>query len=210
MIRRGLEWRYPKRGDNLSPPVIDPDEYIEKTITLSFDLPLLGEEDALDLIAAAALPVPLTSTEAKGIIDVLGTNPRRLKRFSASVAVWQTVADEVAQSGRTLIFSPLNEADRSLFLKLAVIGYFNSNLLSYMFRDSGLAGRLQMAYNQALADTPINWHERIIELIKSELLPIREAALDPALWRALSMEPNLANEGRLPEALRWFRSPSDS
>ena len=43
MIRRGLELRYPgeARSDPRAlPPVVDPDEYIEKTITLSVDLPM--------------------------------------------------------------------------------------------------------------------------------------------------------------------------
>jgi predicted KAP-like P-loop ATPase len=46
VIRRGLAVRY--KGQNAG--LVDPDEYIEKTITLSFDVPPLGRNDAIALL----------------------------------------------------------------------------------------------------------------------------------------------------------------
>ena len=63
VIRRGLELRCPSgtMGEKRAlPPVVDPDEYIEKTIRLSFDLPLLEDADGCALLAVSDLASPLT------------------------------------------------------------------------------------------------------------------------------------------------------
>jgi hypothetical protein len=92
MIRRGLALRYER-----SPQAVDPDEYIEKTISLSFDLPQLEDTQARQVLKAAGLeaggPMPAASAApiAAGeqpkadpwhtaVIEALGTNPRRLNR----------------------------------------------------------------------------------------------------------------------------------
>jgi hypothetical protein len=207
MIRRGLEWRYPKRTEQTVPPVVDPDEYIEKTITLSFDLPSLDESDAAKLIAEAQLPVALDEVSAGRLIEVLGTNPRRLKRFAATLATWLSIAQQLAAAGRTFGFSPLNEADRSLFLKLSCVGYINSAVIAEMHRDRGLAARLQRVWNEVRGNEPLQMQSMIAERTKNELPVIREAVLDSTLWRAMNLPPNLSDLPQLPLALGWFRSP---
>ncbi len=50
---------------------------------------------------------------------------------------------------------------------------------------------------------------QVIEQTKTELPLVAQAALDPALWRAFRLAPNLRSpevQPRLPVALRWFRS----
>jgi hypothetical protein len=214
MIRRGLELRYPSqaRGDARAlPPLVDPDEYIEKTITLSVDLPMLAELDGRTLLALADLTEPLSIAEADEIIKVLGTNPRRLKRFGAMLALWSKVAQALRdEEHRALKFSPLTPANRSLFIKLSLIGYLNSAILAQMQRDPGLPVRLQEVCNNAFdADGRLKQlaAAQIGKAMETELPVIAQAALEPALWRALRHEPRLTLvSDRLPEALRWFRS----
>jgi hypothetical protein len=206
IIRRGLELRYPARTGDLAPALIDPDEYIEKTISLSFDLPMLADSDAQAIIETMEVPVALTPDQLKNVTSAIGTNPRRLKRFSATIGVWLELAQELQLAGRELRFSPLDEAKRDLFLKLALIGYANSDVIAHMQRDGGLAERLQKVCNAALGQSGEAARELVKDKTKNELLAIRQAALDPGLWRIFALPPNLANEPTLPVALRWFRS----
>ena len=76
VIRKGLAVRYGRpgefgRGQNL----IDPDQYIEKTISLSFDLPRLTAEDVVDLIDTARLPRALSDEQKALIVTALGPIP---------------------------------------------------------------------------------------------------------------------------------------
>jgi KAP family P-loop domain len=225
VIRRGLELRYPVKTDSGSramPPVVDPDEYIEKTITLSADLPMLAETDGYALLATDDLIDRFSHEEADAIVFVLGTNPRRLKRFGAMLGVWFDVAKAlVDEDKRVLAFSPLDPANRPLFIKLSLIGYLNSALLAEMRRDPGLASRLQQLCNGEFAngnpgDKSIARQAgelkpgaltRIVAALAAELPVIAQAALDPALWRALRLQPNLATmPDQVATALRWFRA----
>ena len=118
-----------------------------------FDLPMLADSDARAIIESAGLPVKLSPDQLEDIINAIGTNPRRLKRFSATIDVWLDLAQESQSTGRQLSFSPLDEAKRGLFLKLALIGYANSDVIAHMQRDVGLAERLQKVCNAALGQT---------------------------------------------------------
>lgn len=208
VIRRGLELRYPARSESIEPPVVDPDEYIEKTISLSFDLPLLGASDASQLLSRISLPVALTRTQCDTLIRVLGTNPRRLKRFGGSLAVWLGIAWQLRRDGVRLAFDPLETGNIELFLKLAVIGYLNGGIIDQMIRDPELGKRLQQVSNAAATEaSPQESQFRISEMLKNELPVVRAASVEPALWRAFAlMQPNFAQEGRVSCALRWFRS----
>jgi hypothetical protein len=214
MIRRGLELRYP--GDAQSklralPPVVDPDEYIEKTITLSVDLPMLANPDGRTLLAQADLAEPFTEEEADAVIEVLGTNPRRLKRFGGMLALWCGVAKALRdEDHRALKFSPLEAANRSLFIKISLIGYINSAVLAQMQKDPGVPARLQQVCNNAFdQDGHLKPQAavQIAQAMETELPIIAQAALDPALWRALRLKPLFTVVlDKLPDALRWFRS----
>jgi hypothetical protein len=208
VIRRGLELRYPSRANGVAPPVVDPDEHIEKTISLSFDLPLLGAVDAATILDRARLPTALSPKQLSGLVQVLGTNPRRLKRFGTSISVWLDIARQINDQRSALVFAPLAPGNLDLFLKLAAIGYVNSGVIDQMIRDPALARRLQEAGNAAINEqSPQAAKIRIDEMLKNELPVIRSASMDPALWRALTLlEPDLAQDSRLPAALRWFRT----
>jgi hypothetical protein len=177
VIRRGLELRYPRRGETITPPVVDPDEYIEKTITLSFDLPMLAEVDGRKLVAESGVSALLSDQQAANVVTVLGTNPRRLKRFSAMLELWLEVAKELETKGQQVAFSPLKRKNRDLFIKVALIGYINSAVITQMLRDSKLAGRLQMAFNAAGNKTAFDAQEELAKQVNHELTVIREASL---------------------------------
>jgi hypothetical protein len=220
VIRRGLELRYPVRTSadaHMLPPVVDPDEYIEKTVTLSVDLPILSDPDGRTILALTADDKDLSIEEANDIVYVLGTNPRRLKRFGMTLALWRQVAASLQSAERTdktaLAFPPMvNQENRKLFIKLSLIGYLNSALLAEMRRDPGLPGRLQATGNLAFAGRkPKKDAKAIIAHAMAEELPIvAQASLDPTLWRALQLEPSLTLvSGQLLDALRWFRARAD-
>jgi hypothetical protein len=208
VIRRGLELRYPARMDGPAPPVVDPDEYIEKTISLSFDLPILAEPDALRMIQAVDLPIALSPDQLKNITGALGTNPRRLKRFSAMIEVWLQIAQDLRSQSKKhkLKFSPLDVQNLDMFLKVALIGYANSDLIAHMYRDDGLAERMQEICNATHELTGEAARDLVRDSTKGELPAVRQAALDPRLWRIFALPPNLSDNPAFPDALRWFRN----
>jgi hypothetical protein len=203
VIRRGLAVRYREAGAGM----VDPDEYIEKTITLSFDLPPLGVTDAQTLLAGCATGVELTVTEAAQIVELLGTNPRRLKRVGRSLAVLWALA-RAAPSPAEPAPWPLRPADRPLFLKLSLLAYRNSGVFGQMVRDSGLPSRLQTAADgfattvrdkgEALA------LEKLRQVIDIEHPLVGQAAQDPVFWRILATEPRFPVAARVAAALRWY------
>ncbi len=79
VIRKGLRLRYGSQSD--SELLVDPDEYIEKTISISYDLPRLSSTDARSIIDEFTLPITLSDIHKTLVITGLGTNPRRTKRF---------------------------------------------------------------------------------------------------------------------------------
>jgi hypothetical protein len=214
VIRRGLELRYPARSQSDAralPPTVDPDEYIEKTITLSVDMPILAEADGRALLSVVDDSETFSPEEANAIITVLGTNPRRLKRFGTMLALWRQVARSLRDEDRVVLrYSPLDDDNRALFVKLGLIGYLNSAVLAQMQRDPGLPVRLQETCNGAFGPNGQLKPEAAADIAKavgSELPVIAQASLDPALWRALRMQPLLTVvTDKLPDALRWFRS----
>lgn len=208
VIRRGLELRYPRPKDVIAPPVVDADEYIEKTITLSFDLPMLAQADGRKLMEKGAGSLGLTDGQIATLMDVLGTNPRRLKRFSGLLRLWFGIAAALPEADRKrLAFSPLEAANVDLFLKLSLIAYLNSGLITQMQRDPKLADRLQQAINGAdKKNTPLERQQALVSAVEKELPVVRDAVMEPALGRAMRIEPNLANDPVTWMALGWFRA----
>ena len=186
MIRRGLELRYER-----SPQAVDPDEYIEKTISLSFDLPQLQPEQAQDLLLSAGLstlevrdkPDPWHET----IIAVLGTNPRRLKRVANSLRVTRALATQ---------HGTLSEADAKLLLKLGLIAYRNSGAFDLMRRDPKLAVSLQRLANVS----------RNTGAPAAAELPglLRGLVDDNGFWDLLRLEPDLTDTG-IRRGTAWFQ-----
>jgi energy-coupling factor transporter ATP-binding protein EcfA2 len=225
VIRRGLELRYPAKSldeRRTLPPAVDPDEYIEKTVTLSLDLPMLADADGAYLLASGHLAGKISNDAADEIVYALGTNPRRLLRFGTMLTLWLDVAQKlIDEDHRILRFAPLESGNRALFLKLSLIGYLNSALLAEMRRDSELPSRLQKICNDAFAgaqeDAPRAADRagtlkpdaaKIIATESANEPPVvAQALLDPAVMRALRLLPLLNEDrARVAEALRWFRS----
>jgi hypothetical protein len=86
VIRKGLGLRYGSAPEGGSGLFIDPDQYIEKTISISYDLPRLSATDVRSIIDGFSLPVDLSQASKDLIIAGLGANPRRVKRFMNTLA----------------------------------------------------------------------------------------------------------------------------
>jgi len=203
VIRRGLAIRYREAGAGM----VDPDEYIEKTISLSFDLPPLGVMDAEALLAGCATGVELTPSELTQIVELLGTNPRRLKRVGRSLAVLWALA-RAAQSPAEPAPWPLRASDRPLFLKLSLLAYRNSGVFGQMVRDPGLPARLQAAAD-GFAGTVQEKGEaealgQLRQVVHVEHPVVQQAAEDPVFWRILATEPRFPAQARIAAALRWY------
>jgi len=208
VIRRGLTLRYREAGSGM----VDPDEYIEKTITLSFDLPPLGLADAQALLAGCAVGVDLEPAELTTIVGLLGTNPRRLKRVGRSLALLWALARAAPPPPKPAPW-PLYPTDRPLFLKLALLAYRNSGVFGQMVRDTGLSTRLQAAADGfAKISADKGEAEALGELshtIKVEHTVVRQAGEDPVFWRIVGMEPRFLAPARVTAAMRWFGATSD-
>lgn len=203
VIRRGLAIRYREAGAGM----VDPDEYIEKTISLSFDLPPLGVADARELLGGCAIGVELERNELAQIVELLGTNPRRLKRVGRSLAVLWTLA-RAAPSPAEPAPWPLRSTDRPLFLKLSLLAYRNSGVFGQMVRDPGLPARLQAVADGFASAVQEKGEAEALEQLRQaihvEHPAVRQAAEDPVFWRIVAMEPRFPSTERVAAALRWY------
>jgi predicted KAP-like P-loop ATPase len=203
MIRRGLALRYER-----SPEAVDPDEYIEKTISLSFDLPGLRTTQARELLKRVGL-VSVVQPAAKetnpdavnedpwhtAIIDALGTNPRRLKRAANTLRVMRALAEESGQA--------LTQADAALLLKLGLIAYRNSSVFDAMRRDPTFGSTLQAHANtlDSKNTTPSDIRVALQD-------PFKGLADDNRFWRLLATKPALTDDLILRGA-GWFQPGPD-
>ena len=219
VIRKGLDIKY-SSNRSLSPQgFIDPDEYIEKTISLSYDLPRLSAEDAIDLFDDVTMAVALTPSHKKLIVDTLGTNPRRIRRFANTLAVQLNLAYAVKASGGSvpaaLTAGESKDAEQQMavFLKLLMLSYRYSGVMAHALDDPLLLGRLQRASNKYVNDVATAGSAT------SEILKVRGESLNPEIplisalhgqegfWRLMRAGPNLADGGALQgELLGWFRA----
>ncbi|MEA2881139.1 MAG: hypothetical protein QOH32_358 [Bradyrhizobium sp.] len=207
VIRRGLAIRYREAGAGM----VDPDEYIEKTITLSFDLPPLGVADAQKLLSGCATEVDLTPNELVQVVELLGTNPRRLKRVGRSLAVLWSLARAAPKPAEPAPW-PLRAEDRPLFLKLSLLAYRNSAVFGQMVRDSRLPARLQKAADDFAKTAPEKGEGEALEQLRQtvhvEHPVVRQAAEDPVFWNILATEPRFPSQARVAAALRWYGAAS--
>jgi hypothetical protein len=180
VIARGLSVRYAATG--LSP--VDPDEYIEKTISLSFDLPQLSSEQVREYLRQCAAGVNLTDDQIAAAAVVLGSNPRRIKRFGRLLNLYA----QLRAGGQT----PAEISDLSL--KLILISYCNSTVFSLMRRDPELALRLQQAINVREGAVranilPQQVRDAFALALQREPPQIAAALNDERLWRAFQQRP---------------------
>ncbi|MGD0239103.1 MAG: P-loop NTPase fold protein [Streptosporangiaceae bacterium] len=201
VIRKGLELRYGAQAD--SELLIDPDEYIEKTISISYDLPRLSDTDAGIVMDAFAPSASLSDNEKKLVIAGLGTNPRRVKRFMNTFSFHLRLAALAYDRQRPIPAGLLGEADprvRSRFLKLLLISYRFSGIFALAFEDQALLIRLQDIANA----TGQNREQRRQALI-TEPIVARTLEREEEFWRLLRISPQFRTDD-LSELLRWFRS----
>jgi DNA polymerase III delta prime subunit len=202
-IKKALAVRYGRPGESEKGQLfLDPDEYIEKTISLSFDLPKLSVEDAQEIIADAKLA--LSDDHILRIVHALGTNPRRLRRFMNTLAVNFHIAKNCGTSG-TLALDPKN---LDLFLKLVLISYRYSGIFSMSRENPALLVRLQEISNLSESkgdESQDARRERQKELEKESTLVAWLAEKDD-FWRAMALPPQLNNDPKmLDHMLNWFR-----
>lgn len=216
VIRKGLAVKYTQQTRDAGGGLfIDPDEYMEKTISVSYDLPRLSNDDALTLIRAFDLPVKLDNKHEELIIAGLGPNPRRVKRFMNTLSVQLNLAKLVKGAGspveEALISFDVDAAPRRFdyFLKLALIAYKYSGIISLALKHPGVLGRLQeLSYNyekRRKEDSAAARKERNLAL-DSEPTLLLTLKTEEEFWQLMATEPILSNDPKLTALfLGWFR-----
>lgn len=212
VIRNGLAVRYSAPGEAArGQSLINLDEYIEKTISLSFDIPRLSDEDVLELVSDFEVPFDLDATCRELIFAGLGHNPRRVKRFFNTLSLQLQIASSVEEKYKTgSIVRPEDSSTFPYFLKLLLISYRHSGLFNAFLEDPALAERLQRvsnAYKTERDKEPIEARTKRKTLLQSETASIRRLQEDEEFWRLMALPPNLFDKPELFRSLlRWFRS----
>ena len=153
-IRKALHVRYERVGGIKS--FVDPDEYVEKVITLAFHIPPMTDEGVSDYMATLAMS-PRWTDDCRMLLRVgLEPNPRRLKRFINGV---EMLFDLLESSDGP---SSLPAAERAYFVKLHCIGYRWSHFFDRVAeRPQALADYLfnaqQHPYDKAIAEFRKAW-----------------------------------------------------
>jgi hypothetical protein len=194
--------------------LIDPDEYMEKTISLSFDLPRLSEGDVLAIVDSLELPRPLTDADRGLITTALGVNPRRVKRFANTLRLNLYLAELASQAGRT-VPAALQSADPGLFtayLKLLLLGYRYPALLSTAQQDPAVLTRLQAAANAYRGNSAAEGaKETRTKALFREPSVLHGLAFAEEFWLVMSSPPSFSDDHAATRGLiNWFRSSSAS
>lgn len=213
VIRKGLAVRYTAAdGSGTAFPLVNPDEYIEKTIALSYDVPRFSDEDVDALIADAQTPLPLNADHRALLHAGLGRNPRRVKRFLNLLRVQVELASLASQKGRPAPSALGPEGDPTMLgtlLKAMLIGYRYPSLLRACIEDPNLLFTLQRiatAYRKATADG-----EAAAKTERGEKLadmPAEVAALQhhEEFWALMARGPNLvSHQAAAVDLVDWFR-----
>ena len=207
VIRKGLARRYP--GVTPTDLAIDPDEYLEKTITISYDLPRLSEADARALTASATLPFSLTQGDRTLLRAGLGANPRRIKRFANLLALHCDLAALAIEAGRPapgFLRSDDGAEQRGVYLKLLLLSYRYSAMIDAALDDPGLLSRMQATANRfRAAKQPVAARKNRHEELQSELVAVRQLGNEEALWDIMACKPDFGAQTDLLETLDWFR-----
>jgi hypothetical protein len=222
VIRKGLAARYGQAGmAGAGQDFVDPDEYIEKTISLSFDLPALTPDDRIAMIRNVPLPRALTPEQFTLLARALGPNPRRIKRCMNLLAMNLRLA-AIARASRAATRpvpvwllpgdAALTDDDQLKFtwyLKALVLSYRYPGAALAMLRDSALLKRLHDFAGDYRRDRRAKPQEARAELRRkcSNELPVVRALGDTDdFWRLLSIGPKLqANPAQFKEVVGWFR-----
>jgi hypothetical protein len=207
VIRKGLSLRYEKGGQVNSSLLIDPDEYIEKTISISYDLPALSDEDARSIIDEFTLPVTLDESHKNLLVGGLGTNPRRVKRFMNTLSFQLNLAALASGRGRHVPPGLLgdHQGDRhefSRYLKLLILSYRYSGVFALAFKDDDIFIRLQSTANFARTDRDARYQR-----LRREVRAVQALESDEAFWALIGSNPQFTHDNAA-DLLRWFRGTS--
>jgi hypothetical protein len=207
VIRKGLAVRYTRVGEAAQGQVfIDADEYIEKTISVSYDLARLSPADAVQLIDSFQMPLAIKQSQKELIILALGTNPRRLKRFMNTLALQMHLADLSRSAGGAI---PI-DADFSLFLKVQLVAYRYSGVFSVVLSDPPLLRRLldiNAEYQRDVqAGDAIAARESRNNKVRTENPLISPLQTAEDFWRLMALDPPIPDEPQTVAKIQsWFR-----
>ncbi|MBC8029113.1 MAG: AAA family ATPase [Pyrinomonadaceae bacterium] len=216
VIRKGLAVRYSQQSKDAGGGLfVDPDEYIEKTISVSYDLPRLSAADALDIIKEYELTVALDQQHHNLILLALGPNPRRIKRFMNTLSVQLQLARLVRESGapidESLISFAADGAVRQFdyFLKLALLAYKYSGLFSLALKDPGLLRRLQVLsndYKNNVDKDPGAARVKRNLALDTEPTLLGGLKTEEEFWQLMASTPSVLDDFKLTtRLLSWFR-----
>ena len=215
VIRKALDVKYVRSGDlSQGQRFISADQYIEKTISISFDAPRLSRDDALSIISMAKLPLELAKENKDLIVQGLGKNPRRVKRFMNTLALHLNLAVVAEQAKFTVHPSLLKNGDPkelNIFIKLLLLSYRYSEVFSRALDDPDLLGRLQSAgtlfVNKVQANQAEEGRKERNKLLDQESAFISALRHDEEFWGLMATPPNLFQAANTVTQLRnWFRS----
>jgi KAP family P-loop domain len=201
VIRKGLRLRYGSQAD--SDLLIDPDEYIEKTISISYDLPRLSSTDVRSIIDEFTLPVTLSDAHKEIVITGLGTNPRRIKRFMNTLSFQLRLAALAHEHQRSVPAGLLGGGDPtrlSHYLKLLLISYRFSGVFALATEDEDIFLRLQ-----GIANATSTARQQRQTRLATEPFAARALENEEEFWALLRSDPQFQSGG-LGDLLRWFRN----
>lgn len=215
VIRKGLAVRYSQQSKDGGGLFVDPDEYIEKTISVSYDLPRLSTADARAIIREFDLPVQLNEQHEELILLALGPNPRRVKRFMNTLSVQLQLARLAKDAGEPiddvlLSFDAQGAPLRfKYFLKLTLISYKYSGIFSLALKDPGLLQRLQVLSNQyrnAMKQDPAKARTARNEALVNEPALLLGLKTEEEFWQLMAESPSVMDDFDLTtQLLSWFR-----
>ena len=216
VIRKGLTVRYGRPGEyGKGQSLIDPDQYIEKTISLSFDLPRLAQSDVFALIEDAKLGRTLSDKQRLLIYKALGPNPRRIKQFMNGLAVQLNLAAVAKAKGRPVpdwLLQPQKENEDYLFdgfIKVLLLSYQNPSLAGLLVKDFSVLNRIYgiaSAYIEGLSQDAGAARSILVKRLDAETPMISALRDNEEFLRLLVLEPTLTNKSAtLEEIASWFR-----
>lgn len=211
VIRRGLHVRYKATSAELL--FVDPDEYIEKTIAVSFDVPRLSELDIASIIESAGLPLELSAAHRRLLLTGLARNPRRVKRFLNLLKMQLALASIAHDRGREVPDCLLPDADPervAVLLKVMLIAYRFSGIARAGVEDPRLLVRLQGVSNKYVRavgnaqNGDAKGQRR--DWLASEPSLVQALQGEEEFWELMAQPPNLADdEALLAVLVDWFR-----
>jgi KAP family P-loop domain len=207
-IRKALAVRYTRQGEATGgQTLLDPDEYIEKTISVSFDIPFLSRTDALDFIAPVELAVTIDEPARALIVGALGTNPRRLRRFMNTLSLNLHIA-AASTHGKALL---QDSARLGLFLKLLLISYRHTGLFSAARDNPDILASLQQISNaykeeRTNPDTAPDARKNRGEKVGKDWPTLKTLSDREDLWSLFELSPDLNDDPKLvANMVNWFR-----